>query len=209
MSFLQCMQNFRSVRFQFFYNPVAKIKKFFQTGYHKQISLIFAFCMQINKQIDYRHNKKTSCPQISSQQNCPDQTKSQQSLQKIQYCTGNDQWVNFFRQEKRQITAFFLLADTHEFFFYLCAYGFPARKKRNPLFHILTGLPCLHIVQAMVQNLLSHIRPGMIDPRKYTIHLQVIPRNGIHASCTLPFFLLYVLHHQLFIHTDFAHALLQ
>ena len=63
--------------------------------------------------------------------------------------------------------------------------------------------------EAMVQNLLSHIRPGMIDPRKYTIHLQVIPRNGIHASCTLPFFLLYVLHHQLFIHTDFAHALLQ
>ena len=107
MSFLQCMQNFRSVRFQFFYNPVAKIKKFFQTGYHKQISLIFAFCMQINKQIDYRHNKKTSCPQITSQQNCPDQAKSQQSLQKIQYCTGNDQWVNFFRQEKRQITAFF------------------------------------------------------------------------------------------------------
>lgn len=116
-----------------FYNPVAKIKKFFQTGYHKQISLIFAFCMQINKQIDYRHNKKTSCPQITSQQNCPDQAKSQQSLQKIQYCTGNDQWVNFFRQEKRQITAFFLLADTHEFFFYLCTYGFPARKKRNPL----------------------------------------------------------------------------
>lgn len=39
----------------------------------------------------------------------------------------------------------------------------------------------------------------MIDPRKYTIH-SVIPRNGIHASCTLPFFLLYVLHHQL-LHT--------
>ena len=121
-----------------FYNPVAKIKKFFQTGYHKQISLVFAFCMQINKQIDYRHNKKTSCPQNYFAAKLPrSEQKASSPCKKIQYCTGNDQWVNFFRQEKTADNSFsFCFADTHEFFSSISVRMDSRREKNEILFSI-------------------------------------------------------------------------
>lgn len=97
--------------------------------------------MQINKQIDYRHNKKTSCPQITFAAKLPrSQKKPAVPGKKIQYCTGNDQWVNFFRQEKRQITAFFLLADTHEFFFYLVRMD--SRREKNEILFSISSQDC-------------------------------------------------------------------